>query len=237
MLQIAVCAGRRALVVLPNDPDLVDILAKNGVDISVSEGEQQVPACPAHHGLQSISMRLWMSLSDGVIHTQMVVRDEHSPCLTCASCILQQGNYVALLGNLLFPLIAFAGLFFLFRGAGGQGGQASAHLSSSQLSGCFTFCSFIMHSLLFHRLPTYSAACWRVGGIQSDQSVCPFPVIMCDVLFKGQGGGMGGPFGGMGGPMEFGKNKSKFQETPETGISFDDVAVSAGLYTFLQHML
>ena len=38
---------------------------------------------------------------------------------------------------------------------------------------------------------------------------------------------MGGPFGGMGGPMEFGKNKSKFQETPETGISFDDVAVSA----------
>jgi hypothetical protein len=50
---------------------------------------------------------------------------------------------------------------------------------------------------------------------------------MCDVLFKGQGGGMGGPFGGMGGPMEFGKNKSKFQETPETGISFDDVAVSA----------
>jgi cell division protease FtsH len=42
------------------------------------------------------------------------------------SCILQQGNYVALLGNLLFPLIAFAGLFFLFRGAGGQGGPVSA---------------------------------------------------------------------------------------------------------------
>ena len=60
-------------MVLPNDPDLVDILAKNGVDISVSEGEQQ-------------------------------------------------GNYVALLGNLLFPLLAFGGLFFLFRGAGGQGG-------------------------------------------------------------------------------------------------------------------
>jgi cell division protease FtsH len=34
----------------------------------------------------------------------------------------QQGNYVALLGNLLFPLIAFGGLFFLFRRAGGQGG-------------------------------------------------------------------------------------------------------------------
>ncbi len=64
---------RRAVVVLPNDPDLVDILARNGVDISVSEGEQQ-------------------------------------------------GNYVALLGNLLFPLIAFGGLFFLFRRAGeGEG--------------------------------------------------------------------------------------------------------------------
>lgn len=35
----------------------------------------------------------------------------------------QQGNYVALLGNILFPLIAFGGLFFLFRRAqGGQGG-------------------------------------------------------------------------------------------------------------------
>lgn len=72
---------------------------------------------------------------------------------------------MALLGNLLFPIIAFAGLFFLFRGAGGQGGQG------------------------------------------------------------GQGGGPFGGMGGMGGPMEFGKNKSKFQEVPETGITFDDVAV------------
>ena len=36
----------------------------------------------------------------------------------------------------------------------------------------------------------------------------------------------GGGFGGMGGPMEFGKSKSKFSEVPETGITFDDVAVS-----------
>ena len=36
----------------------------------------------------------------------------------------------------------------------------------------------------------------------------------------------GGGFGGMGGPMEFGKSKSKFAEVPETGITFDDVAVS-----------
>jgi len=72
-LQLTATDGRRAMVILPNDSDLVDILAKNGVDISVSEGEQQ-------------------------------------------------GNFVSLLGNLLFPLIAFAGLFFLFRGAGGQQG-------------------------------------------------------------------------------------------------------------------
>lgn len=125
-LQLTAVDGRRALVVLPNDPDLVDILAKNGVDISVSEGEQQ-------------------------------------------------GNYVSLLGNLLFPLIAFAGLFFLFRGAGGQGGQ---------------------------------------GGP----------------------GGMGG-FGGMGGPMEFGKNKSKFQEVPETGVTFDDVAGVEGAKLELQEVV
>ena len=42
-------------------------------------------------------------------------------------------------------------------------------------------------------------------------------------------GGAGGPggFGGLGGggPMDFGRNKSKFQEVPETGVTFDDVAV------------
>lgn len=109
MLQLTAIDGRRATVVLPNDPDLVDILAKNGVDISVSEGDQQ-------------------------------------------------GNYVALLGNILFPLIAFGGLFFLFR--------------------------------------------------------------------RAQGGGGGNPMGPMGGPMEFGRSKSKFQEVPETGVTFKDVAVS-----------
>merc|ERR1712078_380936 len=39
----------------------------------------------------------------------------------------------------------------------------------------------------------------------------------------GAGGGMGG-MGGMGGPMEFGKTRSKFQEVPETGVTFQDVA-------------
>ena len=72
----------------------------------------------------------------------------------------QQGNFVGLLGNLLFPLVAFAGLFLLFRRSGGQGGA-------------------------------------------------------------------GGPMGGMGGPMDFGKSKSKFQEVPETGVTFQDVAVSS----------
>lgn len=32
--------------------------------------------------------------------------------------------------------------------------------------------------------------------------------------------------GPMGGPMEFGRSKSKFQEVPETGVTFADVAVS-----------
>lgn len=108
-LQLTAVDGRRAAVVLPNDPDLVDILAKNGVDISVSEGEQQ-------------------------------------------------GNFVALLGNLLFPLIAFAGLFFLFRRAS-------------------------------------------------------------------NGSSSGGPMGGMGGPLDFARSKSRFQEVPETGVMFEDVAV------------
>ena len=70
-LQLTASDGRRATVVLPNDPELVDILAKNGVDITVSEGAQQ-------------------------------------------------NNVVGLLGNLLFPLLAFAGLFLLFRRAQGH---------------------------------------------------------------------------------------------------------------------
>jgi cell division protease FtsH len=109
-LQLTAVDGRRASVVLPNDPGLVDILAQNGVDISVSEGDQQ-------------------------------------------------GNYAALVGNLLFPVLALGGLFFLFRR-----GQ------------------------------------------------------------NGEGGAGGGPMGGMGGPMEFGKSRSKFQEVPETGVTFKDVA-------------
>ena len=45
-------------------------------------------------------------------------------------------------------------------------------------------------------------------------------------LRRRAGGGQGGnPMGPMGGPMDFGRNKSKFQEVPETGITFDDVAV------------
>jgi hypothetical protein len=54
----------------------------------------------------------------------------------------------------------------------------------------------------------------------------PFPFAR----FPGgqNGGGMGGGMGGMGGgPMDFGKSKSKFQEVPETGVKFADVAVRA----------
>ena len=126
-LQLTAVNGNRATVVLPNDPELVDILAKNGVDISVSEGEQQ-------------------------------------------------GNAASLLGNVLFPVIAFAGLFFLFRRA--QDGS-------------------------------------------------------------GSGGGMPGGMGGMGGggPMDFGKSKSKFQEVPETGVTFVDVAGVEGAKLELQEVV
>merc|ERR1719498_1901299 len=122
-LQLTAVDGRRASVTLPNDPELVDILARNGVDISVSEGDQQ-------------------------------------------------GNYASLFGNLLFPLLAFGGLFFLFRRA--QGGE---------------------------------------GG----------------------GGGFGGMGGG--GPMDFGKSKSKFQEVPETGVTFVDVAGVDGAKLDLQEVV
>ncbi|KAI8002864.1 hypothetical protein LOK49_LG08G00133 [Camellia lanceoleosa] len=104
-LQLTAVDGRRASVIVPNDPDLIDILAMNGVDISVSEGESG-------------------------------------------------GGLFNFIGNLLFPFLAFAGLFFLFRRAqGGPGGS-----------------------------------------------------------------------GGLGGPMDFGRSKSKFQEVPETGVTFADVA-------------
>lgn len=46
----------------------------------------------------------------------------------------------------------------------------------------------------------------------------------------GGGGGAGGGMGPMGGPMDFARNKSKFQEVPETGITFEDVAVRACLH-------
>ncbi|QDZ20788.1 ATP-dependent zinc metalloprotease FtsH [Chloropicon primus] len=120
-LQLTASDGRRALVILPNDPELVDVLAKNGVDISVSEGEGG-------------------------------------------------GNYVAVLGNLLFPLLALGGLFFLFR-RGGQNGMG------------------------------------------------------------------GGPMGGPGGPMDFGRSKSKFQEVPETGVKFPDVAGVDGAKLELQEVV
>jgi cell division protease FtsH len=61
-------------------------------------------------------------------------------------------DFLAFLGNLLFPFIAFVGLFFLFRRA------------------------------------------------------------------------QGGPGAGLSGPMDFGRSKSKFQEVPETGVTFLDVA-------------
>ncbi len=53
----------------------------------------------------------------------------------------------------------------------------------------------------------------------------------------GGSGGAGGGMGPMGGPMDFARNKSKFQEVPETGITFDDVAVSASVHTSVHLVL
>ena len=63
-LQLTAVDGRRAFVTLPNDPELVDILAKNGVDISVSEGDQQgnyvsLLGARLRYLLQSKSMHIW----------------------------------------------------------------------------------------------------------------------------------------------------------------------------------
>merc|ERR1719504_487574 len=46
-------------------------------------------------------------------------------------------------------------------------------------------------------------------------------------------GGMGGP----GGPMDFGKTKSKFQEVPDTGVLFEDVAGVDGAKLELQEVV
>merc|ERR1719287_127770 len=43
--------------------------------------------------------------------------------------------------------------------------------------------------------------------------------------------------GGMGGPMEFGKSRSKFQEVPETGVTFKDVAGVDGAKLELQEVV
>jgi cell division protease FtsH len=47
-------------------------------------------------------------------------------------------------------------------------------------------------------------------------------------------GGMGGMGGG---PMDFGKSKSKFQEVPETGVTFADVAGVEGAKLELQEVV
>ena len=76
LLQLTAVDVRRTTVVVPNDLDLINVLATNGVDISVSKGEAAGP-----------------------------------------------GGFLAFVGNLLFPFLAFVGLFFLFRRV--QGGPGT----------------------------------------------------------------------------------------------------------------
>eukprot|EP01025_Chloroclados_australasicus_P037253 TRINITY_DN37984_c0_g2_i3.p2 TRINITY_DN37984_c0_g2~~TRINITY_DN37984_c0_g2_i3.p2 ORF type:complete len:662 (-),score=122.97 TRINITY_DN37984_c0_g2_i3:282-2180(-) len=122
ILQLITFDGRRAQVTVPNDPNLVGILANNGVDISIAEGDQT-------------------------------------------------GGILSVLGSVFFPVIVFVGLFLLLRRT--QGGR--------------------------------------------------------------EGGGLG-PMGGFG-AMDFGRSRNKFQEVPETGISFDDVAGCDGAKLELQEIV
>ncbi|KAK9795915.1 hypothetical protein WJX73_001860 [Symbiochloris irregularis] len=115
----ALADGRRALVIVPKDPHLLDTLLKHGVDFQVAEN-------PASQG--------------GAV-----------------------GGILGFLSTFGFPILLLAGLYFLFgRSGGGTPG----------------------------------------------------------------GGPAGGPPMGGGGmnPFSFGKSMSKFSETPDTGITFDDVA-------------
>jgi len=85
LLQLtAVDVRRTTVVVVPNDLDLINVLATNGVDISVSKGEAAGP-----------------------------------------------GGFLAFVGNLLFPFLAFVGLFFLFRRV--QGGPGAGPWTMSAL--------------------------------------------------------------------------------------------------------
>lgn len=98
-------------VILPNDTDLVDTLARNGVDISVAEGEQQ-------------------------------------------------GGVASLLGNLLFPLIAFAGLFFLFRGSGSNSGGNNPMGGMGGTAPCcmrVAYAAHMPHYISVHRQATPAA--------------------------------------------------------------------------------
>ena len=155
-LQLTAVDGRRALVVLPNDPELVDILARNGVDIS-GELVANAPfpasfclaACSCTAALAGAGITWCMVAGDACELASMPawlwpLSAPHLAAVACNALPLplrpptstnrlpphpslppfavsegeQQGNYVALLGNLLFPIIAFAGLFLLFRRAG-----------------------------------------------------------------------------------------------------------------------
>ena len=158
-------------MVLPNDPDLVDILAKNGVDISVSEGEQQ-------------------------------------------------GNFVSLLGNLLFPLIAFGGLFFLFRRAQAR---AQTQRRAAPLQRAAPRPPGASEPPNARRAP----ACVGAARNAAQRLARRARWALTRPTPQNGGGGMGGMGGMGGGPMDFGKSKSKFQEVPETGVKFADVAVRA----------
>ena len=87
---------------------------------------------------------------------------------------------------------------------------------------------------IMERLKKANVKVMVVGGavkhaIKAEQAGCDAVILQ-----GGEGGGMGGMGGG---PMDFGKSKSKFQEVPETGVTFADVAGVEGAKLELQEVV
>ncbi len=84
--------------------------------------------------------------------------------------------------------------------------------------------SLILHVFQYlHEL--HHTMCCLPGEIEMYHRCNGQPLKLVPLRRRAGGGQGGNPMGPMGGPMDFGRNKSKFQEVPETGITFDDVAV------------
>lgn len=121
----------------------------------------------------------------------------------------QQGNYVALLGNLLFPLIAFAGLFLLFRRAGDGSGGGMGPMGGPMDFGACACRRGVTQGLRLRLPPFRRAGRSEPPTATASAATPPRPRLSPhpSALLRPSG-----------------RSKSKFQEIPETGVLFDQVA-------------